>query len=501
MCKDIRYIDKAPPIESDSAHASTPPPIDVLALLETRETGQTESGADTKSKGTDQQGTDQQGSDQQGTDQQGSESDKTKTGEAGLVVEAPTTESIKEDIIAETTDVATGSLKVGVASDNEATGHLPADSKDDVGVVPMELVTSNSSFSSTDEKGVDSVKTDVNTDINTDLNTDLNTPEVTNEAALTDAPSTNLIDESVPAKTEIDIDDNDNADLKSVDTGVNITDDADSTHRKSSVDSNTDTTIINEDINNDDTITDQLPPVAAVTDLKNNKEEHTCTPPATCTGPEAADKETITVHDTAGQDTIELTTAANGLKEDSTGSSNAGLMDNSLSADSNPIPVATNVQTAPVVNEGSHFNEEAPSLIAHHLVSTPLVHDHSSVSSSPLDSTSKKDIESDSHTLISDADHESDFGDETRQKVKRSFTHRSNNKLSLPTDSDTTADDTDSVSQASPLKTTPPTKSLPKLTLDLSSQLAAEEVGGVASNPDATVYHPLIVEGLSLLVM
>ncbi|XP_019856937.1 PREDICTED: uncharacterized protein LOC100631754 isoform X2 [Amphimedon queenslandica] len=518
MCKDIRYIDKAPPIESDSAHASTPPPFDVLALLDTYETGQAESGADTKSKGTDQQGTGQQGTDQQGTDpqgtdqrgtdQQGSESDKTNTAEVGLVVEAPPTESIEDDIVIETTDVATGLLEVSGASDNEATGQLSADSKDDMGVVPMELVTSNSSFSSVDEKGIDGVKPDINTDLNTDLNTDINASEVTNGVALTDAPPTNLIDESVPAKTEIDIDDNDNVDLKSVDTGVNITDNADSTDRKSSVDSNTDTTIVNEGTDtNDDTITemnpDLLPSVAAVTNLKDNKEEHT--PPATSTGPEAAakDKETITVHYAAGQNTTEQTTAANSLVEDNTGSSNTGLMNDSpTTTECIPIPIATNVQTVPVANEGSHFNEEAPSLIANHLISTPLVHDHSSVSSSPLDSTSKKDVESDSHTLISDADHESDFGDEKkRQKIKRSFTHRSNNKLSLPTDSDTTADDTDSVSQASPLKTTPPTKSLPKLTLDLSSQLAAEEVGGVTCNPDSTVYHPLIVEGAKLSVI
>ena len=500
MCKDIRYIDKAPPIEPDSAvHGSTPPPIDILTLLEAHETN---SEVDTKSKV---------------PDQQGPESEKANIAEVGVVVEAPPTESVEEDI-----NVEGGLLKVGVASDNEATAQSVV-SGDDMGVVSMEMVTSSDSFSSTDEGKAGGVKTDLNTDANTDLNADANTdlnadantdlnavdkdvhtdPEV---VASTDAPPTDSIDDvSVPAKTGISI--NDNVDLKSVDTGVNITDNVDSTDHKSSVDSNTDTTIINEctDINNDETITeikaDLLPSEKAVTNPENNKKEHT---PAS-TGPEAATgEETIKEHDEAAEQNLtEQTTAGNDLIQDITGASSTGIMnDGPPSTDSNPIPVATHIQTVPAANEGSHFIDDAPSVssLSNNLISTPLVHDHSSVSSSPLDSTSKRDGESDFPTLISDADHESDFGDEKqRQKIKRSFTHRSSNKLSLPTDSDTTADDNDSVSQATPPKTTPTTKSLPKLTLDLSSQLLVDEVGGVSNNPDATVYHPLIVDGMSLV--
>ena len=489
MCKDIRYIDKAPPIEPDSAaHGSTPPPIDILTLLEAHETN---SEADAKSKV---------------PDQQGPESEKANTAEVGVVVEAPPTESVEED-----TNVEGGLLKVGVASDNEATAQSVV-SGDDMGVVSMEMVTSSDSFSSTDEGKAGGVKTDLNADAN---NTDLNAVDKdvhtdSEVVASTDAPPTapptdSIDDVSVPAKTGISI--NDNVDLKSVDTGVNITDNVDSTDHKSSVDSNTDTTIINEctDINNDETVTeikaDLLPSETAVTNPENNKKEHT----PVSTGPEAAEgEETIKEHDEAAkQNLTEQTTAGNGLIKDITGASSTGIMnDGPPSTHSNPIPAATHIQTVPAADEGSHFIDDAPSVssLSNNLISTPLVHDHSSVSSSPLDSTSKRDAESDFPTLISDADHESDFGDEKqRQKIKRSFTHRSNNKLSLPTDSDTTADDNDSVSQATPPKTTPTTKSLPKLTLDLSSQLLVDEVGGVSNNPDATVYHPLIVDGMSLV--
>ena len=62
------------------------------------------------------------------------------------------------------------------------------------------------------------------------------------------------------------------------------------------------------------------------------------------------------------------------------------------------------------------------------------------------------------------------------------------------TDSDTTVEDNDSAPLTPPVKATPLAKSLPKLTLDLDSQVSADEV---ANNLDTPVYHPLIVEGKS----
>ena len=119
-------------------------------------------------------------------------------------------------------------------------------------------------------------------------------------------------------------------------------------------------------------------------------------------------------------------------------------------------------------------------------------HDPSSLSSSPFDSTQKPDTASVSHILASDADQESDDDNEKRQRVKRSFSHRMNTNFT--TDSDTTVEDNDSAPLTPPVKATPLAKSLPKLTLDLDSQVSADEV---ANNLDTPVYHPLIVEGKS----